>query len=118
MHKESKCAIIIEGELNALSLELAFPETTILSTGSLGSARERLIRYIKANLPPETQFTIIADKDVAGTTAAIKLADLMLVEDVKLNKIQLWERDANQILVANGKEEIFRQAVDQGFQPG
>lgn len=94
----------VEGELNALSLAQVVSDT-VASPGSAGA-------FAKKNWTLFRRFSrviVVADDDAAGADAAYLLAE-RLVKDMKKEVIiQLWAKDANQILVEEGTDGLQQE---------
>jgi DNA primase len=97
--------IVVEGELNALSIAEAVDEADVVSPGGAGDfASHRL----KQDLPFYLNYStidIIADADKAGAIAAIELKSALLPHNKDVS-IRLMERDANDILCSEGMEAL------------
>jgi len=91
-------AIIVEGEFNAASLALALPEFAI---GSPGSATE----LGKFTFRSEVPILIVADADKPGAIGAIKCKSYTDA------KIHLMDRDANNVLVTQGKGTLRDEII-------
>lgn len=103
-----KECVIIEGEINALSLRQAYPEIDIYCPGGVGNFTDS---NSKSMLPLITQYAsiyIIVDCDDVGVKAAIKFKKLIQPPCMDVNII-LMEQDVNSILVDKGVEEIRRK---------
>jgi hypothetical protein len=102
---KSKICIVIEGELNALSLCLAFPELDIISPGAAG---DFVSHRFKHDLPVYLKYDrllLVADKDKPGATAVIQLKAKLLPHNPNVG-ILLMEPDANDILVQYGPKAL------------
>jgi hypothetical protein len=119
----SRDLIVVEGELNALSLIQAYPEATIVSPGGSGHFEGKHTRKWLNRLVQQCiieRIIVIADEDIAGAKAAIDL----MSEVRHTNKTLLWKlmkRDANQVLQEDGRDalrtqilEILQSPVDPG----
>lgn len=102
----SSSLVIIEGEINLLSLQLVIDnKIDLMSPGSAGNFKQKkLYKDLTALLKYEKIF-ILVDRDVAGLRAAISLKTL-LQPDVYDVTIILMEKDCNQLLVEYGKEYL------------
>lgn len=99
--------IIVEGQINAISLAETYIKHTIVCPGGANDL------YNDKNYPYYTQFqyiTIVADNDAAGAWGAIKLKTDLLAKDFSLNiKIKLVNEDANDILVKYGVDTLEKE---------
>lgn len=94
--------VVVEGELNALSIVAASVRADVVSPGSageLGKAKHLRIYQQYANI------LIVGDKDAPGAKACIELKAKLLSHTPHV-RIKLMEPDANDILVQYGKEAL------------
>jgi hypothetical protein len=97
--------ILVEGEINALSVGKAFPEHDVISPGS---ASDFMAKKLDKDLWEFSQYAkvvIVVDRDAPGTAAAIHLKS-KLMQKVPYVNIVLMQEDANQILVEKGVEAL------------
>lgn len=109
----SKTAIIVEGELNALSLQQAFRDHRfhIISSGSVNEMARHFEFYLQFS-----KIYIIVDRDAAGVVNGLKLRDDLRKKGKSVTLIAL-EEDFNDMLQKNGKEEIKgRLKKELGFK--
>lgn len=105
----SRTLIIVEGEINALSIAASYPPqqhlADILSPGGVGNFTDKSTLSYLPQIIKYDSVLIIADSDRVGAEAAIKLKTLIIpyCQDII---IQLMEKDCNQILVEHGKETL------------
>lgn len=95
--------VVVEGELNALSLVQAGIPFTIVSPGGAGCLAH------KRHMPYYSQFKsiiIVADADKAGNKGATLLAIALLSKPAISVKTILLKTDFNDILVTSGKEKV------------
>lgn len=111
---QGTCLYVVEGEINALSIAEVLSRVDVMSPGS---APEFNARKQDRHLTLYTKYSnvvIVTDKDPAGTVAAIQLKSLLLGKVPRIDLV-LMEKDANQILVEDGKdklrEEIYRNQM-------
>lgn len=108
----SSSLIIVEGEINAMSLAKAMPNINIVSPGaasdfySVNSDRFYLPHYLNYD-----NIHIIVDKDKAGIVAGIELKTRLLIHKSNI-KISLWENDANDLLQKEGPEGLKKYYLD------
>lgn len=103
--------VIIEGELNALSVALAVDSEHSLSLSivSPGSAGDFYSKGRDSNLDTYCRYphiVLLVDADKAGTIAAIELKTKLTLRGHKNVSIHLMKKDANAILVEDGKERL------------
>ncbi len=109
-----KTLIAIEGELNALSVAVAFPDVDVVSPGGAGDFVSHRFRFDRDFYTRYDKILIVGDKDKAGACAAIDLkANLSGI--VRASVILLMEPDANDILVNHGKEKI-REEINPSLE--
>ena len=91
--------VVVEGELNAVSIHQAVPEILVISPGSASDLATPLAMYDNFD-----KILILADEDKAGAIGAIQLAsNLGRKKDVR---IKLMKEDANDMLIKYGKERL------------
>lgn len=103
--------IIIEGEINAMSVARVVPDVDIISPGGSGDFSSSIARKEVAALHPYQETVVVVDKDPAGARAAIELNSLLLCNNHANIKIELWEQDANDILVNHGTEALKQRIM-------
>lgn len=107
---------IVEGEINAMSLTLAFPARDVCSPGSAGDMyRKKQERYL-TEYCKYSSIIIVVDRDGPGVTAAIRLK-LALLSRVPFINVVLMEKDCNEILT-NGGTEALRQEMQNAMRSG
>lgn len=110
-HLGGDVCILVEGELNALSIALACPEFSVVSPGSAGDFNVKSVAKVLPYLSTVDNILLLADKDQAGAQALIN-AKSVLDTPTKLTKWALVEKDANDRLQEEGpdalREEILR----------
>lgn len=103
--KKAETGIVVEGEINALSLAEVLRNITIVSPGSASSFAD-----VGELLKDYRNVLVIADNDPAGVMGIIPL-----VSELKKNaintKVTLWDRDANEVLVNDGKTKLLEKAM-------
>lgn len=99
---KNKDLVIVEGELNAMSLKKVFPDLTVCSPGS---ATQLSVHYSKYLNLTNNNVIVIVDKDPAGVSAGISLKKELLKKRKKVRLIAC-ERDLNEILQKDGEEGI------------
>lgn len=103
---DSNTLVVVEGEINALSLAEAF-KTRRYAISSPGSCNE-MMRHLPFYLTFKS-ISIIVDKDIPGVAngAALKAE---LIKRKKRVRLIACEKDINQILQDEGKEGVRRWA--------
>jgi 5S rRNA maturation endonuclease (ribonuclease M5) len=100
------CAIVVEGEFNAMSVQSAIREQIVFSPGSASNFYGRGAEALLTHLTAYRKIFIIADQDAAGAKAAIELKSSLLARGHPYVYISLWPKDANDIMVQDGKEAL------------
>lgn len=96
-----KHLLIIEGELNAISLSLViWDEYTIVSPGSAGELMKHIDYYRNYD-----KITIFSDYDAPGVVFGLQLKETLLRHGKKAN-LRLLKKDFNDILVKEGEEGL------------
>lgn len=106
-HPNSRKLLIIEGEINAISVKEA-AETKEIDVISPGGASNFFDREMKSKVEYFRKYAtigVLVDNDEAGAEAAIKFHKLVkpYCSDIR---IKLMEKDANTILIDDGKEKL------------
>lgn len=96
---------IVEGEINALTLQRCGIDNPILSPGS---ATEFLKKYYVEQYLKYDKFCIIVDKDAAGVCAGIE-TKAMLERSGKLVTLYPMDKDLNYLYTQHGAKEIHNQ---------
>lgn len=104
-NERNSALIIVEGEINALSLKEAEIDADILSPGSAGEFYSRSMQDSLQQLGKYNNIMLIADKDKAGIIACIKLKEMLKSYNIPVI-IYLMEKDCNEILVKDGKDKL------------
>lgn len=97
--------VIVEGELNAMSLNLCGIKAVICSPGSATN----LMRYIKDYLR-YSEVCVIVDYDEPGVANGALLRDELLKHGKRVQLIAMEDRDLNDILQEEGKEGVRKWA--------
>lgn len=102
---ENDTLVIVEGELNALSLAACELPINVCSPGGSGDFYSKSMSKELTYYEKHTKILIVTDKDKAGAIAAIELKARLLGRVPAA--IQLVEKDFNDLLQEeNGKEKI------------
>lgn len=112
--KSKETLVVIEGEINALSLSESLQDHQLRTIGicSPGSATE-LTRHLNIYLT-YPRIIVIVDKDIPGVKNGLKLKEL-LIKKGKRVQLLACENDINEILQEKGKggvQDWWRQAVE------
>lgn len=101
-NKNTKVCVITEGELNALSLGLAFRNHTfdIVSTGSVNELNRHMQFYTRYD-----KIYIFVDRDPAGVYNGIRLKEELTQKGKRVILIAL-DKDFNDILQTDGTQGI------------
>ena len=104
--------VLVEGEINLLSLKIAFPDTkvTIASPGSASSMGKFLNEYL-----PYKNIHAIVDYDAAGVINALKLREALKAKNKGL-EIHAIEPDLNEILVTQGIDGVRQKIKEEGLE--
>jgi hypothetical protein len=104
--------LIVEGELNALSIAIVTIGWTIVSPGSAAEFDKReYVEYYKQY----NNIAMIVDHDPAGAAAAIKLYP-ELIKHTPNVKVSMWKEDANNILQRPRGISELRKRVENEIQ--
>ena len=104
--------VLVEGELNALSLRYAVGDDhryTIASPGSCGEFLRHLDKYLTY-----TNITVIVDLDPPGVVYGLELKKELLKHGKRVQLVAA-EKDYNQILTEEGKEALKKIAEEMGL---
>lgn len=97
--------IVIEGEINALSIAQV-ADCGVVSPGGVGNFSGKkgddVVKYAR----PFDRVFIICDNDNAGASAAMKLKIALVASGKHKTFIELWNTDANDILTTHGREKL------------
>lgn len=93
--------VVVEGELNALSLKEAYPAgPTIASPGSANEFRRHIKEYLRYK-----KITLVLDNDPVGVVSGLETKDMLLKSGKHVTLI-LMDKDFNDILQESGVEGI------------
>lgn len=108
--KSTKSLIIVEGEINALSLVEAMPDQAVISPGGSGDFYSKVNeKYLPTYLKYEN-ILLVVDHDAAGAIAGIKLKSKLAQYTTRV-KISLWKDDSNSLLEKHGKEALKEEII-------
>lgn len=112
--KLTRDLVIVEGEINALSLKTVRPHFDIVCPGGVGNFTDTTVISQLSNFHYYDNIIICVDSDAAGLHGALKLKKLLYEADTTaIVVINLMEKDFNQLLVEYGKQ--FKEAVKKEF---
>lgn len=103
--------VIVEGEINAISVAEVCKDIDVLSPGSATEMGSERIAHALTFVGHYDKILICVDNDSAGILGAISLKTNLL----RLNKnikIAAWDTDANKVLTDRGSDEL-RQKVEE-----
>lgn len=111
--------VVIEGEINALSLAQAFPGLTILSPGGSGDfSQKRTIQYYRMYYRFYDKIVILVDQDAAGARAAMDLMGYLKARGHQVHW-KLMKPDANDLLCGGGSaklQEEIRSVLESAME--
>lgn len=111
----TKTLVIVEGEINALSLAKANPPCDIVSPGGVGSFTDKTIVSSLPLFGYYDNIIICVDSDAPGLKGALGLKKLLYDNGISADiVINLMETDFNQLLVEHG--ENFKDIVKKEFK--
>jgi len=111
IRKKSKKLMIVEGEINALSLNTLNLPIDIMSPGSAGQFNVSKCGFDLKEFSNYNQIVMITDWDKAGVTGALKLKSQILPHNPDI-KIKLVYQDYNQILTNHGQEGLLEEVKE------
>lgn len=112
-HSGGETLILVEGEINALSIAQTRPEAEVASPGSAGNFSDTCYNRYLPYYRRFAKIIAIVDKDAAGVKAAIEFKAKMQADRGPQVEINAWSKDANDVLVQDGLnalEEKVREA--------
>ena len=101
--------VIVEGELNALSLASVPGNYDIVSPGGCGDFKTE--RYLSYYLTGYDKYVIVVDKDAAGLSAAIATKALLLKHSPYID-VRFMDEDYNDVLVNQGRQQLIKITND------
>lgn len=101
----SRVCLMVEGELNALSLAKAVPELTVVSPGGSGNFSKKQIAALLTQMANYDILTLIVDEDAAGAKAVVEALPVLRLAG---KRVWTWlmTPDANQTLQDVGVEAL------------
>jgi hypothetical protein len=112
VRREGAACVVIEGEINALSIAEACPDLAVVSPGGAGDFSSKTAKRELQSLVHFSTILIIADADAPGAKAVIDLYG-ELAGRVP-TKTLLMPTDANEVLQHSGKEAL-RQEIERAM---
>lgn len=109
--EEGSALVVVEGEINALSIAAACPDLAVVSPGGAGDFSSQAARKYCTILVLWDTILIVADADAPGAKAVIDLYG-ELAGRVPTVKTLLMPTDANDLLVQRGQEAL-RQEIER-----
>jgi DNA primase len=106
----SRALVIIEGEINALSVAKACPELDVMSPGGAGDFSAKRAKHYLRNVSHYDIILVVVDNDKAGALACIELMGALSGYG-KQARHHLMEPDANEVLVEQGKDKLRQQIL-------
>lgn len=113
--------VLVEGEINALSIAKACPEFTVISPGGCGDFSSKNARKISLHSTIlYSTILIIADRDAPGAEACIEMMSLLQGSGKRV-VAHLMSPDANEVLIEQGETAVQREvkrALGRGLENG
>jgi 5S rRNA maturation endonuclease (ribonuclease M5) len=112
---KSKTLVLVEGEINAMSVAKVLPTTQVISPGSASNFSDAYSRNKLTELTGYSKVVLLVDADGPGFEAAIKVKQLIKhqVPDIVINTMK---EDANSILVAYGETALRKEVAEVGMR--
>lgn len=104
--------LIVEGEINSMSLSLALPEWDVISPGSASDFMAKKSDSLYTSLPKYDKIVIMTDRDAAGTAAAIYAKSKLLTRHKSVGII-LADPDANQLHADRGIQALRDEVINK-----
>lgn len=108
---KSKKLILVEGEINALSLHEADKSIEIISPGGVGNFFDKSMQVALPFFKQYDEINIIVDNDDVGINAALKCKQLINSYCLDV-RIILAEEDCNEILVKHGTDKLKEKFIN------
>lgn len=116
----SRCAIVVEGEINALSIlslnDNFLQNLSVYCPGSAGQFKLNKCGFPLQEFEQYSTIAVVADKDAAGTKAVISLKQELInyCPDVIL-KLLIKPFDYNEVLTKHGREALQEEINNLGL---
>jgi DNA primase len=111
--REGQALVIVEGELNALSIAKACPELAVVSPGGAGDFSSKTAKKCLRVLVSYSTILIVADADAPGAKAIIDCYAELAGRGCTV-KTLLMPVDANEMLEKSGAEAL-RQEIKRAM---
>lgn len=113
--KPTRNLLVVEGEINAMSISVLPVDFDIVSPGGVGNFTDNTMISELPKFKDYDTIIICVDDDLAGLQGALKLRHLLVKGEFSCEVvINLMEKDFNQLLVEYG--ENFKEAVKKEFE--
>lgn len=103
-----KALMVVEGEINALSIAQCCSFIDILSPGGSGDFTSEKTKKALPFFQQYNKILLIADADKAGAEAVMGLAGFLRSNGIK-TYAKLMDKDANDLLTGEGREALEKQ---------
>lgn len=111
---EGGACIVVEGEVNALSVALACPNLAVVSPTGSGGFTKKNAQNSLTKVCSFDKVLIVADADAAGAKAIIELYG-ELAGRVPVIRTLLMPIDSNDVLTQHGKDEL-RKIIESAIE--
>ena len=102
--EDNRC-IVVEGEINAISLRESGVNCDLVSPGGVGNFFDQQMKSNLTYFNKYAEILVIVDKEDVSVEAAIKFKNLCTNRCLDI-KIKLLEDDINDVLVKYGKDKV------------
>lgn len=112
--ERARTITLVEGEINALSLSLAYPTSTIVGLPGANTFFDRAMNARSDYFRHYSKIVVFVDEDPAGFTGAMRFKDLVkpLVPDISIGMLST---DFNDLLMKGGINAIQKQVENLGL---
>lgn len=100
--------VLVEGEINALSIAKAVPGVDVASPGGVGDFTVKKIKHKLTSYCRYSTILVVADADPPGATAIIEALSALWTSKINAKGLPM-SPDANEVLVKCGEEELKRR---------
>lgn len=107
--------VLVEGELNALSLGALEPPFSVVSPGGAGDFYSKGNEQFLRSYSRYGRVDVVTDADAAGAQAAIETKAKLITLGCPDVRLHLVEKDFNQILCDSGKEALRDRCKEMGL---
>jgi len=104
------CLVVVEGQINALSIRSALPDLECCSPGGAGDFTKSEYAGYRGYYRSFRKILILADADTPGLKAAYALSRALIKDGIPDVTFRLMKEDANDILTKYGAE-CLRQTI-------